>query len=49
LAGTDTTPGFDFEQFIIYRCVVGSRTYGLDNDASDTDRRGIYLAPAELQ
>jgi hypothetical protein len=44
-----TSPTFDLEQFIIYRCVVGSRAYGLDNDESDTDRRGIYLAPAELQ
>jgi hypothetical protein len=41
--------GFDLEAFIIYRCVVGSRAYGLDNDESDTDRRGIYLAPADLQ
>jgi hypothetical protein len=41
--------GFDLESFIIYRCVVGSRAYGLDNDESDTDRRGIYLAPAELE
>jgi uncharacterized protein len=40
---------FDLESFIIYRCVVGSRAYGLDNDESDTDRRGIYLAPAEQQ
>jgi predicted nucleotidyltransferase len=40
---------FDLESLIIYRCVVGSRAYGLDNDDSDTDRRGIYLAPAELQ
>jgi len=40
---------FDLESFIIYRCIVGSRAYGLDNDESDTDRRGIYLAPAELQ
>ncbi len=40
---------FDLESVIIYRCVVGSRAYGLDDDASDTDRRGIYLAPAELQ
>ena len=40
---------FDLESVIIYRCVVGSRAYGLDNDESDTDRRGIYLAPAELQ
>jgi hypothetical protein len=40
---------FDLESVIIYRCVVGSRAYGLDTDESDTDRRGIYLAPAELQ
>ena len=40
---------FDLEAFIIYRCVVGSRAYGLDHDDSDTDRRGIYLAPADLQ
>ena len=40
---------FDLESFIIYRCVVGSRAYGLDNDESDTDQRGIYIAPAELQ
>jgi uncharacterized protein len=40
--------GFDLEPCIIYRCVVGSRAYGLDTDESDTDRRGIYLAPAQL-
>lgn len=34
---------------VIYRCVIGSRAYGLDDDASDTDRRGIYLPPAEQQ
>lgn len=33
---------------IIYRCVVGSRAYGLDVEASDIDRRGIYLPPAAL-
>jgi predicted nucleotidyltransferase len=38
----------DFEPYIIYRCVVGSRAYGLDDDASDVDRRGIYLPPADL-
>jgi hypothetical protein len=43
------SPVFDLEACILYRCVVGSRAYGLDNDESDTDRRGIYLAPAELQ
>lgn len=50
LTSAATTSGdFDLESFIIYRCVVGSRAYGLDNDESDTDRRGIYLAPADLQ
>ena len=38
----------DLRRYIIYRCVVGSRAYGLNEDASDTDRRGIYLPPAEL-
>ena len=47
-ATCDPSP-FDLESFIIYRCVVGSRAYGLDHDESDTDRRGIYLAPAKLQ
>ncbi len=46
---TGAAPAFDLDQFIIYRCVVGSRAYGLDHDDSDTDRRGIYLAPADLQ
>jgi predicted nucleotidyltransferase len=32
-----------------YRCVVGSRAYGLDDDDSDTDRRGFYVAPPDLQ
>ncbi|MAP08450.1 MAG: nucleotidyltransferase, partial [Rhodopirellula sp.] len=34
---------------VIYRCVIGSRAYGLEDEDSDTDRRGIYLPPAELQ
>lgn len=29
-------------------CVVGSRAYGLDHEASDVDRRGFYLPPARL-
>lgn len=33
---------------VIYRCVVGSRAYGLETEASDIDLRGIYLPPAEL-
>jgi predicted nucleotidyltransferase len=46
--GPNQTP-FDLEDFIIYRCVMGSQAYGLETEESDTDRRGIYLAPAELQ
>lgn len=38
----------DPRQFIIYRCVVGSRAFGLDVESSDFDRRGIFLPPAEL-
>lgn len=38
----------DLTPHVIYRCVVGSRAFGLDDDASDTDRRGFYLPPAEL-
>lgn len=34
--------------YIIYRCVVGSRAYGLDDESSDSDRRGIYLPPARF-
>lgn len=37
----------DLMDCVIFRCIVGSRAYGLDHDASDIDRRGIYLAPAE--
>lgn len=33
---------------VIYRCVVGSRAYGLDGEGSDIDRRGFYLPPADL-
>lgn len=40
---------FALEDQVIYRCVVGSKAYGLSSPDSDTDRRGIYLAPAELE
>ncbi|WP_101789351.1 nucleotidyltransferase domain-containing protein [Nonomuraea indica] len=32
---------------VILSVVVGSRAYGLDVDGSDTDRRGVYVAPTE--
>jgi hypothetical protein len=39
---------YDLYEHVIYRCVLGSHAYGLAHEASDTDRRGIYLPPAEL-
>jgi hypothetical protein len=33
---------------VIYRCVIGSQAYGLADAASDVDRRGVYLPPADL-
>ena len=38
----------DLYRFVIFRCVMGSRAFGLDTETSDTDTRGIYLPPAEL-
>jgi hypothetical protein len=46
-AGLRRPDGADLHDFVIYRCVVGSRAYGLDEEGSDFDRRGIYLPPAE--
>jgi hypothetical protein len=39
----------DLDEFVIYRCVVGSRAFGLADSNSDTDVRGIYLPPAEIE
>src|SRR6185503_351047 len=30
------------------RCIVSSQAFGLRDDDSDMDRRGVYLPPAEL-
>lgn len=38
----------DMYEWVIYRCVVGSRAYGLDEAESDCDRRGFYLPPANV-
>ncbi|MGW8885493.1 nucleotidyltransferase domain-containing protein [Streptomyces sp. NPDC055749] len=32
----------------IYSCVMGSRAFGLATAGSDTDRRGVFLAPTPL-
>src|SRR4051812_45599107 len=39
---------YDLYRHVIFRCVVGSRAYGLDDESSDTDRRGVYLPPADM-
>ncbi|MFT6620681.1 MAG: putative nucleotidyltransferase [Limisphaerales bacterium] len=39
---------FDMDRLVVYECVVGSRAYGLEHAESDTDKRGIYVAPARL-
>ncbi len=48
LESANTVDENDLYQRVIYRCITGSRAYGLDNDQSDTDLRGIYLPPADL-
>ncbi|HYE08202.1 MAG TPA: nucleotidyltransferase domain-containing protein [Planctomycetota bacterium] len=48
LTATAILADHDLTRHIVYRCVMGSRAFGLDEDASDTDRRGCYLPPADL-
>ncbi|MEU7552666.1 nucleotidyltransferase domain-containing protein [Streptomyces sp. NPDC044571] len=52
-----TTPGESLDEspdlalvrdHTVYACVMGSRAFGLATEASDTDRRGVYLAPTPL-
>jgi len=38
----------DLRPYIIYRCQVGSKAYGLATENSDDDLRGVYLPPARL-
>jgi uncharacterized protein len=39
----------DLRPWIIYRCQVGSKAFGLASGESDDDLRGIFLPPARLQ
>ncbi|MEU6001682.1 MULTISPECIES: nucleotidyltransferase domain-containing protein [unclassified Streptomyces] len=44
-------PGPDLDlvrDHTVYACVMGSRAFGLATDGSDTDRRGVFLAPTPL-
>jgi predicted nucleotidyltransferase len=38
----------DLQPWIIYRCQVGSKAFGLASEDSDDDLRGIFLPPARL-
>ncbi|PKV84931.1 DNA polymerase beta superfamily protein [Streptomyces sp. TLI_146] len=42
------TPEQLIRDHTVYSCVMGSRAFGLATDASDTDRRGVYVAPTAL-
>lgn len=44
--GADPLAEYDLRAHVIYRCVIGSRAYGLEHDESDIDRRGVYIPPA---
>ncbi|MGC9377015.1 nucleotidyltransferase domain-containing protein [Streptomyces sp. MH13] len=45
---TATLPETLVRDHTIYACVMGSRAFGLATEDSDTDRRGVFLAPASL-
>jgi hypothetical protein len=50
-AMTASAMGDEFQDLfshVHYRCVVGSRAYGLDHAGSDIDLRGFYIAPAHM-
>ncbi|MFE7776658.1 DNA polymerase beta superfamily protein [Streptomyces sp. NPDC057445] len=42
------TPEALIRDHSIYSCVMGSRAFGLATEGSDTDRRGVYVAPTPL-
>lgn len=41
-------PNEDLNAFVFYRCQVGSKAFGLADEHSDDDIRGIFMPPAEL-
>lgn len=42
-----TSARSDLFSRVIFRCVIGSRAYGLETESSDTDYRGVYLPAAD--
>ncbi len=49
LPGHESHDAFELENLVVFRCVVGSRAYGLEHEESDTDLRGVFVAPAEME
>ncbi|AIV37275.1 DNA polymerase beta superfamily protein [Streptomyces sp. CCM_MD2014] len=45
---TSETPETLVRDHTVYSCVMGSRAFGLATEGSDTDRRGVFLAPTAL-
>ncbi|MEK6238196.1 MAG: nucleotidyltransferase domain-containing protein, partial [Planctomycetales bacterium] len=41
-------PPEKLRDYVFYQCQVGSKAFGLADESSDDDLRGIYLPPAEL-
>lgn len=39
----------DLYDYVILRVVAGSTAFGLNQEGSDVDRRGVYLPPADMQ
>ncbi len=48
MAAAGVLEEYDLMDCVIFRCVTGSRAYGLADGDSDVDRRGVYLPPAEM-
>ncbi len=44
----ETPRSSDMFSHVVYRCIVGSQAFGLDEDTSDVDIRGVFLPPASL-
>lgn len=42
-----TIADLEARQLIIYKCISGSKAYGLDVPGSDTDIRGVFLLPQD--
>jgi len=41
-------PNEELQRYVVYRCLVGSKAYGLAVEDSDDDVRGVYVPPAAL-